>query len=759
MFRLALCCIVATSLGCTKPLDKRLVTTSLATRQKALQELESSSAAKKAEIAEAMIKAFEQPIGFHNEGLQHWIQDALARVGKAGVPTLIRALREKDEHIRANVIIALGSIGPDAGEAVPDLIKVYRDMNADRPGFFMRQYAIEALGKIGPATQEVIPVLLGALEDGTGDISDSAGYALVFRSPMVEAAVPVLIRKLKSKDSTSALNTAVFFGPTSKKALPQLTAALKDKNSRVRTWASRALGNMGTEAIDAVPILAQRVITEDVEEVRRSALNSLARLKVNAVAAVPELSHALKSNDPNTRHMAAYALGEIGSSAKPAFTALREALSDSNKEVRWKAAVALEKVGADPDDVLPILIESLKSDDRSSYFSVLLCLGKIGPRAGPAVPHLIRILEDNRIPLPDRQVAIGALARIGPAAKKAAPILLKEADNKQIYIRRAAVSALGAIDLPTEEIVSTLARKLRDKDSGIRVEAARALGNLGPSAANAAPGLANLISRTTHAYEKAAAVEALGKMGPNAKQAVPTLIQSLEQDEFDQIRSTVTIALQKIGTPAGIKAAKEQAGQSRIGTVSFRSIGGLVFWSGVVCLAQPVILLVLWFQRKRYTASMPVAAVLWLSIVPAALAFGLQYTMFFTNWMDDEPGLFIKLFPYLSPVVAFIIGATIVLIVLEGALRLQSEKMIGRMELVRLIAFTLPTTVPVLGWSGMPTPTMLTVIYIGFVVIFMGVSVAAIMKKRTRAEFLSFLGQCGALAGLFLAWRAQAFLF
>ena len=77
---------------------------------------------------------------------------SLGRVGDAGgVPGLIKATA--DEEIRAGIaVVALGRIGPIAKAAVPALVKVLDDKDAD-----LRAATALALGRIGPGAADAKP--------------------------------------------------------------------------------------------------------------------------------------------------------------------------------------------------------------------------------------------------------------------------------------------------------------------------------------------------------------------------------------------------------------------------------------------------------------------------------------------------------------------------------------------------------------------------------------------------------------------------
>ena len=91
-----------------------------------------------------------------NEKTCYWACIALGSMGpkaKAAVPEITKLTTSKDPAMRMQAVIALGEIGPDAKSAVPALIKALSDeQNSVRYG------AAYALGRIGD--KEATPELM-----------------------------------------------------------------------------------------------------------------------------------------------------------------------------------------------------------------------------------------------------------------------------------------------------------------------------------------------------------------------------------------------------------------------------------------------------------------------------------------------------------------------------------------------------------------------------------------------------------------------
>jgi hypothetical protein len=75
----------------------------------------------------------------------------------AAIPALVENLHRRSTEVREAAAVALGRLGPDARDAVPDLIGVLRD----GVGVHMRIAAADALGRIGEPSS--VPALAATL--------------------------------------------------------------------------------------------------------------------------------------------------------------------------------------------------------------------------------------------------------------------------------------------------------------------------------------------------------------------------------------------------------------------------------------------------------------------------------------------------------------------------------------------------------------------------------------------------------------------
>jgi HEAT repeat protein len=89
------------------------------------------------------------------------------------LPALMKALDDNDAYVRGWSAQAIGSIGPDAAEAVPALIAMLRNQDVG-----LRNSAAIALRGIGPEAKSALPALREALSDPNEQVRRFAARAI-----------------------------------------------------------------------------------------------------------------------------------------------------------------------------------------------------------------------------------------------------------------------------------------------------------------------------------------------------------------------------------------------------------------------------------------------------------------------------------------------------------------------------------------------------------------------------------------------------
>jgi len=203
-----------------------------------------------------------------------------------------------------------------------------------------------------------------------------------------------------------------------------LIQALSHRDTAIQLRAARALGAMGTEAVDS-------------------------------------LIRALDTGDRDLRLGIIDAMGEIRDPS--VLDHLLPLLHDRSNEVRWAAALALGQLS--DQRAVPPLVRSLRDPDRYVRYGAAIALGQLGwvPEADEGRACLALALQDW-----------DHLSALGTAALPALQLASMDRDRE---VRARAVAIMGEIGDPSSG--PALVRALGDPDESVRwnaVQAARACG-------------------------------------------------------------------------------------------------------------------------------------------------------------------------------------------------------------------------------------------------------------------------------------------
>jgi len=434
--------------------------------------------------------------------------------GKVAIPHLIEMLTEErpslpltepDGRPRYNgdpypmylvfIASALGRFGPDARDAVPALIKLYRAGNFDNepPRSTMpflgndgyshavttRMAAVEALGQIGVVTDDVLQIFTEGIKDEQDGLAQCAFRALRRIGPKGIAALPELIRALNDEYeviSLSAAATIKEIGPDARAAEPTLVDMLSNhENARKRMFATYPLSVMGSEP-----------------------------------GVITALVKAMNDDDEGVRCAAIRAFSTIGLEDDEAVSVIFSALQDDSEEVRLAAASVLAEAGKHFEPALTVLVDLLGSDTQAAWTA--RTLGDIGREARGALPKIREIVQNRPGNNYLYMAALYAQARISGEVDQPLSKLIDMLNNEDEMIRRTAISDIGKLGPLGKDAVSALVITLASGDSQLREDCAEALGQVGPDAASALPILRALAAKDGSQEVRDAAKEAIDKI-------------------------------------------------------------------------------------------------------------------------------------------------------------------------------------------------------------------------------------------------------
>jgi outer membrane protein assembly factor BamB len=212
----------------------------------------------------------------------------------------------------------------------------------------------------------------------------------------------------------------------------------------------------------------------------------------------------------------------------------------TDAKVRATAEAALVK-GAGRS--LPLLRRFLDPRHEDLHVVTFEIIQRIGP---PAIPLLVELLRHERDSI--RRNAVNELIDLAPHTEWMQPALRRALRDEDSIVAGDAARALGALGTRASPSVGALVNTLSHENPYVRIYAAEALASIGPRAAKATEALTRALDDPTPGV-RWAACEALASIGPAAQSAVPQLIEALK-DEFLYVRILAAGALGSIGPKA-----------------------------------------------------------------------------------------------------------------------------------------------------------------------------------------------------------------
>lgn len=273
-----------------------------------------------------------------------------------------------------------------------------------------------------------------------------------------------------------------------------LTKATKD--TEIRSQLLGVLGNMGprNEQIKATII---EMMDKDLEtNVKLAAVHALGRFArqerpVSAEVTVKLLCQILTRSDsaPSLKEAAANAIADAHAAPAAAIPALISALDSDFLNVRSYAVRGLSNYGTKgASQAAPKIIEMFKTEgDHGLRSNCLAALSHFGPETPGAVEVMIEALDDRQT----RSSAVQYLSNWGKNAAPATKKLISILGDSEQYTRMNAARALGQIGPDAKEALPELKRLVKE-DSYVRSTAEQAIRQIEPQEINQQNGVVGL---------------------------------------------------------------------------------------------------------------------------------------------------------------------------------------------------------------------------------------------------------------------------
>jgi HEAT repeat protein len=442
-------------------------------------------------------------------------------------------MHDPNEAVRREAADGFVQLGPAASSWV---IRAMRDPDAR-----VRLLACSILVRTAPDTPDAA---LGALLAAVADGDTSVRLAAV---EQLEAFV--------AKYGSSAGRSV------RERALRALCAALRDESPQVRVAAVWALLSLGPSAKSAVADLDRALEAAD-KLLRVAAAEALMRIDASAsrprvVAAMGSLiaDKSIRLDHWRAVHILTFAQGEDATAAL-----LVPLLKDQDRATRIQAVNDLIMHCGNAKALRPVLLDALTSDDGFLRDEAALFFLKQEP--GMAQRAIETLAEQIVDPLDGsyllwdlvrkmREASPGAMtplvsalvARLGPAHKPTS--------------RANAIMALGEIGPAAKSAVPGLLEESKSGDLKIASRAVDALVKVDPR--TAATRLSSLLDWMRPGQDVAirlSAMASLRDLGPAAASAMPALVKAADEEDLT-ISAAAIEAISKIDPPTG--AALKQA--------------------------------------------------------------------------------------------------------------------------------------------------------------------------------------------------------
>ena len=269
----------------------------------------------------------------------------------------------------------------------------------------------------------------------------------------------------------TAIDTIDLTPLSSEQRLEALVSALSDEEPEVRSRSVEALGELGSSAAGAVPILLASVEgPSPTSHYRAGVIETFGRIGTGAAAAVPYLRSMLHDAiDESTQVLTLGAIASIGAAATEAMPEILQLCQSPRAELRRSGFHAFANVEQDAKAKLPIFVRALDDPDAATRQAVIGALGALREDAAPAAARLVDLLESEE----DRKVALEALTVIRPEDLELCLRLLKSPNAGG---RLLACDRLGRMKNPAA--LPALREALQDAEGYVRRRAREAISRI-----------------------------------------------------------------------------------------------------------------------------------------------------------------------------------------------------------------------------------------------------------------------------------------
>lgn len=415
----------------------------------------------------------------------------IGRESKAKMDSLVAVLKHKNPRMRQQVVETLERIGPAAERTLPQIEPMFHDSDEEVRKAAKKAYTtikgkppeMKPNDPADPPKPPSNPTMRSASESEViGGKTLDEWIALINSSdPSIRAkaissvtlfgsaariAIPALTKEINRFNDYSPLSSAIIVvgqviplekdAVIVKRVVDGLLQMLSHPQAIIRYQAAVALGNCGTRAKPAIPVLAQMIDERASWETRHAACIALGRAGRDEQNAPDMLAlrALVRSLDDPSRDVRATALQSIISLGKPKATADLEQVksmlerrlrTDSDKAVLIWVRVAL--IGLDDkmatSENLHSIAKLLKDPDDEISLQACRALYVIGKDSKLKLDELIEALRHANPRM--RQLALETIEKIGPDALPAVSAIETLQSDADEQVKKTAKRAMLAV--------------------------------------------------------------------------------------------------------------------------------------------------------------------------------------------------------------------------------------------------------------------------------------------------------------------------
>ena len=272
---------------------------------------------------------------------------------------LKNALGSKAAAVRAAALRSLAKEEPRAKRLRNEIIATCKDQAAE-----VRLAALQCLAEFGEIDQEVESTVLNGLKDSESSVRIAATQCMVALEILNEKTAKAVGQNLGNDTEllNSSLESVPKFGERAKLMIPSLANLLKHPAERTRMLCIDALAAAENDERQLTDRLKDS-LEDDSWNVRQKTAQTLGELGSDAIAAVPQLFKLIDNEEDES--FATAALREIDAAPATALPMLVDALGSENRRKQFYAVYLIGMMGADAKEVIPRLREELKDSNNS----------------------------------------------------------------------------------------------------------------------------------------------------------------------------------------------------------------------------------------------------------------------------------------------------------------------------------------------------------------------------------------------------------